>query len=395
MKKFTVLIGALVASLGLLATAVPAHAADLLPTDGFDVAWPQCNGSLNSVAQAPGAFSVIDINGGKVFTVNDCVVDQLKWAANGNSQIQLYANTGNPGGPWLWDNTVTQHGSTYQVTNWPSRAGKTKQRPCTTSTTFTNQSNCSYDYGWNAARDSYAKAVQAFKDAGLTYTPKSVNWWLDLESTNTWRGHDPEYTHPADAKFTSKQLNDFNVQAMRGQHDYLVNVAKVKQLGFYGSPNEWQTLLSGTQTFADHPFWYPIGQDTNDSARATCANYREVSGVGQPAMVQYVDAGLSLDMSVKCDPQSTLAYKGTTSVRRGSAFTLTAKLTATSSGRGLHGQTVSFTFRGHTYFARTDAGGYARVKVSAPKSRTSRSVTVSYGANSYQASTASSTIGIR
>jgi hypothetical protein len=409
MKRKSALISlAVAAALALVATAVPASAATLRAIDGFDVSYPQCGRSL----PAPGAFTIIGIDGGRVFRdreANDstsaCLVNQLKWAKNAGSRIQLYANTGNPGGPVIHDITG---GSPVDLTiaNWPSNAGvrayPTNPRPCyedpTTTTVYEADTvECAYDYGYRAAWDSFRRAKAAFASAGITYSPASVNWWLDLEEGNTWRGHDDGYVHPNDANLTTEELDARNIASMRGAHDFLVSVADVKQLGFYGSPNAWATIMAGTTRFADHPFWYPIGTATNADAVARCAAWvNNVTGSGQPAMVQYIDAALDLDMSVKCYPKSVLTYTGGPTVSKRAKFTLSVKLSGRTSSIGLHGQKVSFSYRGKTYSARTDSRGVARVSnVVAPSTSGRVWVKVTYATNSYSSKFLSTAITVR
>jgi hypothetical protein len=52
--------------------------------------------------------------------------------------------------------------------------------------------DCAYDYGWNAAADSYRTATSAYVSLGLaspgaTRTPSPNVWWLDVEIINSWR----------------------------------------------------------------------------------------------------------------------------------------------------------------------------------------------------------------
>lgn len=416
-KKFALVALALSATVALIASAVPASATTLRAIDGFDVSYPQCGRTLPK----PGAFSIIGIDGGLAFadrlndtigeggpSVPNCLRDQLVWAKNAKSAISLYANTGNPGGPVIDDITGNTGVSRVDkpIRNWPSNAGTQAfpvnpracyEDPTTTTVYEADTVDCAYDYGYRAAWDSYRRAVAAFKAAGITYSPAAVNWWLDLEEGNTWRGHDDGYVHPNDVNLTMADLDARNIASMQGAHDYLVGVAKVKQLGFYGSPNAWATIMAATTTFSDHPYWYPIGTATNAAAVAKCGAWaNNVTGSGQPALVQYIDANLNLDMSVKCNPKTVLAYTGTKKVNKRAKFTLSVKLLGATSNIGLHGQTVTFRYQGKTYTARTDASGIARVKnVVAPPRSGRVPVTVTYSTNSYKSKSITTQITIR
>ena len=303
MKKLWLWTFAAFASVAVIFSGTPALAVDLRPEDGFDVSYPQCGRTLPT----PGAFSIIGVDDGRAFAARDesCLESQLTWAKQGGREIQLYANTGNPGGPWIWDTTVSPR-QQLAISNWPSRVAgtnSTKPYPCTSSSPDTYY--CAYDYGYRAAYESFQRAKAAFAAAGVGYSPASVNWWLDIEwgivdgvtEGNTWRGHDDGYIHPNDSKMTMAQKNGRNLWALKGMHDYFVSTARVKQLGFYSSPTAWNTIAaSNKRAFADHPFWYPIGPATNEDAVAKCEAWvLNVTGAGQPVMVQYVDTDLNLD----------------------------------------------------------------------------------------------------
>ena len=134
---------------------------------GYDISYPQCG----SVFPRNPAFGIVGVNGGIVFSANPCLASQLTWAG---TNAQLYANTGNPG-PQL-------------STHWPT--GQSTPRVCSASNPDTV--DCAYDYGWNAAADSYRKAVDAYVSLGrapqgATRTPTANTWWLDVETGNSWR----------------------------------------------------------------------------------------------------------------------------------------------------------------------------------------------------------------
>ncbi len=402
MKKLRALaISAVVgAILGATAFIAPASALTLGATDGFDVSYPQCGRTTAATLPAPGGFSIIGVDGGRVYDANPCLVAQLQWAKAGNSKIQLYVNSGNPGGPSLVNHT-TSPASSYTVTHWPSGTSSPKvcaaENPATANVFESDTIACAYDYGYLAAQSSYQRATTAFTAAGLSYAPNTVNWWIDLEEGNTWRSHDLEFTHPNDGNLTQAQLDARNRASMLGAHDYLVNVAQVKQLGFYGSPNGWTSIMNTTTMFRDHPYWYPIGAASRSDALAKCATFRNVSGVGQPVYVQYVDTGADIDVSVRCNPASNLTYASATSATRTSSATtttLSARLRTAGSSIGLHGQNVEFVFRGKTYTARTAAGGLATVTVPLPAQAGNFPVTVRYRYNTYLATLLTTSLSV-
>src|SRR5207253_3271014 len=136
---------------------------------GYDISYPQCNGSFPSNP----AFGIVGVNGGRPFTANPCVSAELSWAG---TNAGFYANTADPGP------ALSHH--------WPN--GQTSPKQCNTaSSPGSDTANCAYDYGWNAAADSYQDAVNAYVSlgwapAGSTRTPVQNQWWLDVEIANSW-----------------------------------------------------------------------------------------------------------------------------------------------------------------------------------------------------------------
>jgi hypothetical protein len=231
---------------------------------GYDVSYPQCGGKL----PANVAFAIVGVNGGRVFSGNPCLgigegddASQLAWAGR---EAQLYANTGNPG-PRL---------SQF----WPT--GQGTPRVCSDDDPDT--ASCAYNYGWNAAADSYARAVAAYVDLGwaepdATRTPVANTWWLDVETANSWRS-DPM----------------LNVAALHGAVDYLESM-QVESVGFYSAPHMWSAITGGTDDFADYPSWV-AGASTLQGALDVCRG--EGFTGGPVVMAQFFESGF--DANVTC-----------------------------------------------------------------------------------------------
>jgi hypothetical protein len=229
-----------------------------LTTPGYDISWPQCNGPYPVTP----AFGIVGVNKGIVFSPNPCLASEVTWA--GGTSAALYANTGNPG-PAL-------------STHWPT--GQTSPQVC--SATATDSAACAYDYGYNAATDSYADAASAFAALGLAGTPAGSAWWLDVETSNSWRSD-----------------VSLNVAALSGAVDYLGSVVHVASLGFYSTGYQWGVITGGTAAFNAYPSWV-AGAGDEAGATANCAG----SGFtgGGVALAQYQSGGF--DANVRCSTTS-------------------------------------------------------------------------------------------
>lgn len=226
---------------------------------GYDVSYPQCSRVLPSDV----AFAIVGVNRGIVFSANPCLgagsrPSQLKWAGQ---KAALYANTGNPG-PDL-------------SSHWP--AGQQQPRVCDADDSDT--AACAYDYGWNAAEDSYRTAIAAYvslgwADQGADRTPVANHWWLDVETANSWRD-DPA----------------LNVAALQGAVDYLESV-DVAGIGFYSAPWMWSEITGDTDAFAGYPTWV-AGASTLRGAQRNCIGPGFTGGGVR--LAQYLSGGFDAD----------------------------------------------------------------------------------------------------
>jgi hypothetical protein len=257
----------------LAASSIPAAAAATDANVGYDISYPQCNGSFPS----GGAFGVVGVNGGKPYSANPCLgtgdgPSELSWAG---MNAQLYANTADPG-PAL-------------SSHWPN--GQTSPKPCNTATNpGSDTPECHYDYGWNAAADSYQDAVSAYVSlgwaaSGATRTPVANQWWLDVETANSWTA-----------------TPSLNVQALQGGVDYLQSVAAAG-VGFYSSASDWQTITADTTSFASLPSWV-AGATSLSDAQSRCGGGGFTGG--GVALAQYPSAGFDADY--RCTTQPRLSF---------------------------------------------------------------------------------------
>jgi|BarGraNGADG00212_1021973.scaffolds.fasta_scaffold14864_2 hypothetical protein len=235
-------------------------------TVGYDISYPQCGRPFPTNA----AFKIVGVNDGIVFSPNPCLgagdgPSELTWAGGVNAQ--LYANTGNPGP------VLSKHWPTTQTSPDDCSAGKSQGF---------DTANCAYDYGYNAAADSYNTAVNAYVSLGLAASSPAANkWWLDVETSNSWR------TDVA-----------FNVQALQGAVDYLKLVVSPANIGFYSTQYQWTQITGGTATsfvsaFTSYPSWV-AGATTARQAAGKCGG----SGFtdGGVALAQYSAKGFDADL---------------------------------------------------------------------------------------------------
>ena len=222
---------------------------------GYDISYPQCGGAF----PANPLFAIVGVNGGRVFSTNSCLPGQIAWG--GGAAAELYANTGNPG-PAL---------SSF----WP--VGQTSPRVCDAANPDT--ADCAYDYGWNAAQHSFQTAQAAYSSLGITTSPAATRWWLDVETSNSWR-----------------EDTGLNVAALQGGYDYL-RTAGVGQLGFYSTTSQWTMITGGTKVFSPAPSW-GAGAPSEKGARSLCSTTTTSFTGGRLAMVQYIYQGFDAD--VRC-----------------------------------------------------------------------------------------------
>jgi hypothetical protein len=219
---------------------------------GYDISYPQCGAAFPSNP----AFGIVGVNGGRVFSVNPCLSAELAWG--GGAAAELYANTGNPG-PAL-------------SSHWPS--GQTSPRVCDVANPDTAE--CAYDYGWNAAQHSFQAAQAAYQSLGITASPAVTRWWLDVETSNSWR-----------------DVASLNIAALAGEVDYLRTVAGVSRLGFYSTQQQWNTITAGSLSFSAYPSWV-AGGGTLKGAQQLCT--RPAFTGGTNVLAQYFNSGFDADL---------------------------------------------------------------------------------------------------
>jgi major membrane immunogen (membrane-anchored lipoprotein) len=243
-------------------SAVPVVSATSL---GYDISYPQCGHPLPA---APG-FGVIGVNGGMQFTVNKCLATELAWATSAaNPTAAFYVNTGDPGPAF--------------TSSWPQN----QQTPDVCS--GANSVPCSYDYGWNAARESFANAVAAESADGSPFasaTAIASPWWLDVETGNAWEVK-AGYYGPTAAAYA----NDTGM--LEGEIASLSNIG-VSAIGVYSTSQQWRAITdASTSSFPAVPVWIP-GFGSLSAAQAGCATASFTAA--RVGMIQYGAGGYDAD----------------------------------------------------------------------------------------------------
>ena len=126
---------------------------------------------------------------------------------------------------------------------------------------------------------------RAFSNLGLSGSPAGSPWWLDIETSNSWRS---DVT--------------LNVAALSGAVEYLRSVAHVGSLGFYSTAYQWGVITGGTSAFSAYPSWV-AGANDAAGANANCPGPGFTGG--GVALAQYVTGGFDADLS--CAPAPVLS----------------------------------------------------------------------------------------
>jgi hypothetical protein len=232
---------------------------------GYDISYPQCGGTFPSNV----LFGIVGVNDGIVYSANPCLgsgdgAGELAWAEQYEPTAILYANTADPGP------TLSSH--------WPT--GQTSPKYCDPANP--DSTDCAYEYGWNAAADSYRDALNAYISigklpSGATQIPQANEWWLDVETANSWEANTAN-----------------NVSELQGEVDSLRSRG-VTSIGFYANSSDWQTITGGTIVFSGHPSWR-----AGSGSQATAQSYCGTTGfTGGPVKYSQYSSG-GYDADVRC-----------------------------------------------------------------------------------------------
>lgn len=271
-------VAALVAAAVVVSTAAfgaaPAAAGEVRVAR--DLSFPQCIGTLPR--STSGSVGVLGTNNGIAYSTNPCLSRELEWAKRLSSAPAFYANTGNPGP------AIAKH--------WP--IGQAGPRVC--SAASPNSIGCSYDYGWNAARQSFSSATDAAQR--LHHIDRSdarrrvanVDWWLDVETMNTWLAVDGVPSRAAQVRDTAAIVGEMESLRYLG----------VSQVGIYSTSYQWNVITGGAKVtagqFGATPQWL-AGYESKAAAITGCDGAAFM--VSRVHMTQYL-ASDGFDADIIC-----------------------------------------------------------------------------------------------
>jgi hypothetical protein len=314
-----------VAAVAALGIALPVLALGGTAGVGYDVSFPQCIGTGVQTLPASPTVAVVGVNDGRPFTSNPCLTAELKW---GGSAAQVYVNADDPG-----PRVHVVKGKVLQLpTRWPTTAQGVPQRCVLTHKHGTTATvPCAYDYGWNAAKDAYARvgaalrtlasATPAPSPGALPVTP--LRWWLDVESANAWLG--------------STTLNTASINGFLG---YLQSV-HAASVGIYSNRDDAHTIFTPASRFlAGTERWLATGSGTVAGGLSYCGYPGFVGDT--VSMVQYWPSSPQLDEDAPCvgyitgalDPVAGAPASALTVVLTHPAPTGGVQLTLSSSSSG-------------------------------------------------------------
>ncbi len=205
---------------------------------GQDISWPNCN----NLKFQPTSFGIVGVNGGLSFHPNDCIGEE---ATLYRQNLSLYVNTGFPGYP-----------RDQLFKTWPLNCSST------------DTSCLAYNYGFNAGRYSVNYALE--------HGVVSNNWWLDVETVNSWTNNP-----------------NINSMSLLGEVNSIADSLNPNVIGYYTYPPEWKIL---TDNLKDNlPNWVASNSNFKNVASEQCSGF-SFNG-GQTILTQYIS---KLDLDIAC-----------------------------------------------------------------------------------------------
>lgn len=240
---------------------------------GYDVSWPQCGKALPTTH----AFGIVGVNDGMANNTNSCLAAQLSWAqrARGGTtqaRMQLYVNTGNPGG--------------LGTASWPTSnvdpAGLVAPNPHGTCA-GSDSVACAWMYGWNRAlEDIRDRFLPAATQAKVNTDPTTYPWWLDVELANSWKTGGTPSDHASNAAVLRGMVDHFHGRGIT--------------VGVYSTGYQWDLIVGPRAAdFAGLDSWLAGARNLSE-AKSMCAGAPLNPG-GRVVLTQFVAKNLDNDHS--------------------------------------------------------------------------------------------------
>jgi hypothetical protein len=125
-------------------------------TLGFDVSWPNCDTPIPEEAK----FGIVGVNGGSPFEINPCLVQEVEHFKS--KPLSLYVNSSYPGS-----------GAAHAPEPLPIPC-PVKPELCT-----------AYEWGYVSGKHD--------AETAKSQNVHSLEWWIDVETQNAWRGNVHEH----------------------------------------------------------------------------------------------------------------------------------------------------------------------------------------------------------
>jgi hypothetical protein len=300
----------------------PRHSPPPPPTSpyGNDISYPQC-GTQFPVGPT---FGMVGVDDGIANKANPCLgpynggagTSELYWGSllsgsTGQPRVALYVNTADPGNLYKRQPVADwpEPGST--VAGLTNPYGTCAADP-SNSSLGANSSGCAWVYGadmasldaspgppltGNASTSFLTSASDALEAAGASVpgNASSYQWWLDVETANSWQS----------GSANALAMNDAELEGML-QYLQSLNVTLV---GIYASASGWQTITGGQSTIDSNwtaagnpapdplyavPEWLP-GASSQSAAISNCS-MTSFTG-GRIDLAQWVQSSLDYDQS--------------------------------------------------------------------------------------------------
>jgi len=193
-------LGAAVVIAALVSTGVSASAATNGPYagTGYDISYPQCNGTSLQSSLPSGSFGIVGVNHGRPFTSNPCFAAGYKYAATSGRTPSLYINTAYSG---AYRRSITPY--------------------------------CSQQLQSVAWRIGCSEAESSWGYAGKPKSTAVFAWWLDVETANSW----------------SSSNVSLNQETIQGAADRLLQLDPAVPVGVYSTKQSWATITGATVVY--------------------------------------------------------------------------------------------------------------------------------------------------